>query len=128
MRILSLACLLFLAASCADPDIESTTLLEETTNTRGPYEIHTVIQSAQPGDKVELFYNAVDITPAHFIPLRMEPQGSDGQAADLFVGQIPGQPAGTTILYYIAVERDGSRVSEDPVGGDLRPYALLVTP
>lgn len=120
--------LLLLCASCAEPLIESTTQLETTPDTTGPYRVRSVVIGAHHSDRIELFYNAVDRDPDRYIPLLMDPVDEDGRAAELFAGEIPGQAAGTTIRYYIAVERDGERVAEDPVGGDLRPFELSIAP
>ncbi len=128
----SLAALLPVAllsiAACAQPLIESTAFLEDTQNTIGPYTVESVIRGAHANDKVELFINTTDQSPDRYIPLRMQPLDSDGRAAHLFAADIPGQDAGTVIRYYVAIERDGVRVEEDPVGGDLNPYLLTIQP
>lgn len=129
MRLWSLSTALFLLTSaCADPSIESTTNLESTQNTLGPYQIQSAIHGSNPNDLVELFYNALDNAPENYIPIRMRPVDNDGQAAELYKASIPGQATGSTVFYYVAVERDGIRVSEDPVGGDLAPYQITVLP
>lgn len=129
MRLWSLStALLLLTSACADPSIESTTDLESTQNSRGPYQIQSIVHGANTNDSVELFYNAVDNTPERYIPIRMQPVDNDGQAAELFTANIPGQPTGSTVFYYVAIEREGARVSEDPVGGDLAPYELTIVP
>lgn len=123
-----LALPLLLSVACADPFIESTTVLGSTIDTDGPYEVRTVVIGNLESDRVELFYNSVDQEPEHYLRLVMEPLDADGRPAELFRGAIPGQAAGTVIRYFVAVERDGSQVAEDPVGGDLRPFTLTVRP
>ena len=118
----------FALIGCADPFVESTALLGDTADTTGPYEVRSIVIGAHPSDKIEVFYNATDRDPDRYIPIVMEGQDDDGRSAELFVGSIPGHPAGSTIRYYIAVDRDGERVAEDPVGGDLRPYILSIAP
>ena len=116
------------ATACDDPSIESTTQLESTADTTGPYRVHSVVHGAHDDDRVELFYNPIDDSPSRYFLNTMRPLDDDGQAGELFAGQIPGQPAGTTIRYFVAVYRDGERVAEDPVGGDLRPFVLSIEP
>jgi hypothetical protein len=117
-----------LLASCADPFIESTTLLGDTPDTIGPYTVQSVVFGINEDDIVEVFYNAVDNSPERYIPIRMEGLDDDGRSAELFEGAIPGQDAGATIRYFVAVDRQGERVAEDPVGGDLRPFMLRISP
>ena len=126
-----LACVLptlLLATACAAPFIESTTLLGETSDTTGPYQVSSVVIGVHGGDKVELFYNASGTDPGRYIPVSMEGVDDDGRSAEFFVGDIPGHQLGTTIRYFVAVDRDGERVAEDPVGGDLRPFMLRISP
>lgn len=126
----TLACVLpaLLLAACADPFIESTAVLGETPDTIGPYEVRSVVLGINDGDKVELFYNAIDNEPSRYIPVSMEGVDDDGRSAELYVGGIPGQEPGATVRYFVAVDRDGERVAEDPVGGDLRPFVLRISP
>jgi hypothetical protein len=127
----TLACVLptlLLLGACADPFIESTTLLADTPDTIGPYQVRSVVLGLNEGDKVEVFYNSVDDEPDRYIPLPMEGLDDDGREAELFVGAIPGHAAGSIIRYFVGVDRNGERVAEDPVGGDLRPLMLRISP
>ena len=119
---------LLLLASCADPFIESTTLLGNTTDTLGPYQIQSVVLGVNETDKIEVFYNALDNDPDHYLPMLMTGIDGDGRSSELYEGAIPGQDAGTTIRYFVAVDRNGARVAEDPVGGDLRPFMMRIDP
>jgi len=119
---------LLLLVACADPFIESTTVLSETPDSVGPYHVRSVVLGVNDGDKIEVFYNALDDDPDRYIPLLMEGIDDDGRSAELYVGSIPGQAAGSTVRYFVAVDRDGERVAEDPVGGDLRPFMLRIAP
>lgn len=114
--------------ACADPYIESTTVLESSSDTTGPYRVSSVVIGTYESDTVDLVYNPTDNDPRRYIPLRMEALDEDGRAGELFVADIPGQPAGTTIRYYIRVIRDDEQVAESPVGGDLRPFILNIAP
>jgi hypothetical protein len=120
--------LLLLLGACADPFIESTTILSDTADTVGPYHVRSVVLGVNEGDKIEVFYNSVDEDPDRYIPIRMEGVDDDGRSAELYAGSIPGQDAGSTVRYFVAVDRDGERVAEDPVGGDLRPFMLRIAP
>lgn len=123
-----LAALVVAGTACADPIIDSTTVLVASNDTLGPYRVHSVILGTYSTDKVEVFFNTIDNEPAHYIPRPMNPIDGDGRSGEIYVGQISGQPLGTRIRYYVAVTRNGERVAEDPVGGDLRPFLLEIFP
>ena len=118
------------AAGCADPFFESVSVLEDTRDTGGPYQVWAVAVGIAAGDRVELYYNVVDDQPGNFIPLRMDAADDhDGaQESELYVRGIPGQAAATDIRYYVAITRDGEQVAASPVGGDLRPFVFTVLP
>ena len=130
MRGLVAAAVLWAAAGCADPFIEATTRVGDTSDVVGPYSVRAVVVGVASGDRVELRFNVIDGEPENFIPVLMDEVdlgADDGTTrGELFRQGIPGQPAGTEILYYVAVTRDGEVVAEDPVGGDLRPFLFQV--
>lgn len=130
LRSHSLAILLLIIglSACADPYIESTTELESSSDTTGPYRVQAVVVGGMASDNVELLYNPTDSEPRRYIPLLMEALDEDGRSGELFVASIPGQPAGTSIRYYVRVLRDDEQVAESPVGGDLRPFILNIRP
>ena len=115
-------------AACADPYIESTTELGSSADISGPYRVQSVVVGGFASDTVDLMYNPIDNQPQRYIPLAMVPVDDDQRAGELFEASIPGQPAGTTIRYYIRVLRDGDEVALAPVGGDLRPFVFRITP
>lgn len=125
---LALVLLLTGLAACADPYIESTTVLESSSDSTGPYQVRTVVVGAYASDDVDLMYNPADKNPEHYIPLAMTPLEEDARSGELFSADMPGQPAGTTIRYYIRVLRDDETVAEAPVGGDIRPFQLTISP
>ncbi|MCP4445510.1 MAG: hypothetical protein GY811_09235 [Myxococcales bacterium] len=125
---IALMLLLVGLSGCADPYIESTTDLESSSDSTGPYRVRTVIVGSFSGDTVDLMYNPTDSQPQRYIPLRMDSLDEDERAGELFAADIPGQPAGTTIRYYVRVLRDDETVAESPVGGDLRPFQLTIVP
>lgn len=129
-RRFAIASMLLLAglASCADPYIESTTDLESSSDTTGPYQVRTIVVGTYASDDVELLYNPFDKEPENYIPIAMTPLDEDTRAGELFEASMPGQPAGTTVRYYIRVLRDDETVAESPVGGDIRPFRFDITP
>tara|TARA_R110002096_G_scaffold143328_1_gene299131 strand:+ start:100172 stop:100570 length:399 start_codon:yes stop_codon:yes gene_type:complete len=115
-------------SGCADPYFESTTDLGSSADTTGPYRVQTVVVGTHTSDTVELLYNPTDSEPRRYIPLPMEALDEDGRAGELFVANIPGQPGGTSIRYFVRVLRDDEQVAESPPGGDLRPFILNIRP
>ena len=128
MRALVLTLFLVGLAACADPYIESTTVLESGSDTVGPYQVQSVVIGSFDSDSVDLMYNPVDAKPHRYIPVRMHALDEDLRAGELFEAGIPGQPVGTTIRYYVRVLRDGEHVAESPPFGDLRPFILDILP
>ncbi len=124
----ALLVLLLCLGACADPFIESATVIESGSDATGPYRVESVVIGLHSGDVVDLMYNPTDGEPERYIPLRMEALDEDGRAGEHFAAAIPGQPAGTTIRYYIRVLRGDEEVAEAPVGGDLRPFAFTIRP
>lgn len=124
ISLLGALCIASAVGACneADPIIESTSRLGDTADTIGPYLVHSVILNVGRDDRVEVFYNVND--QASFIPLRMTEQAN----GELFIGGIPGRPAGSRITYYVAVsDPDGNRLVADPTGAGALPYSFLVT-
>jgi hypothetical protein len=101
-----------LTACGSEPTIEAVSRLGATIDTEGPYVVEAVVVGAQGGDQVELGY-AVG-APEDFIPLVMAERDPD-----VFVAGIPGQPAPSTLHYYVAVVRDGEVLVTAPAGGPL---------
>jgi len=101
--------------SCADteaPTILDTTVLKDTTDTIGPYEVLTTVIDDREVKEVFLNYGT-EVTPyagPEFATIKMESIGNDQ-----YRGEIPGGFApGTTVLYFIeAVDHEDNR-SRDP--------------
>lgn len=118
--LLYAAAALFVAAcDVSAPLIESTTRLESTSDTIGPYVVHSVIVGLDD-EYVDLDYLVDDAK--RFIPVPMT--AVDGE--ERFRGEIPGQPSGTVISYYVAVVRDGVRVAADPDAAGAGPYVFVI--
>jgi len=107
------------ACELSAPFIESTTRLESTSDTTGPYVVHSVIIGVD-GEHVDLDYLIDD--ERRFIPVPMT--AVDGE--EQFRGEIPGQPSGSVISYYVAVVRDGVRVASDPEAAGAGPYVFTI--
>jgi hypothetical protein len=124
MRIVFVATFLALslgACSEAPPIITSTTVLESTADTVGPYVVQSVIIDA--GDHaVELRYRIDD--DLRYLPVPMTAD-SDGE---LHSGAIPGRPAGTRIAYYVTVLSGSERIVDDPEGAGAGPYTFTILP
>lgn len=103
----------------ATPVIESTTRLEATPDTVGPYQVQAVILGVTD-HVVELRYRFED--QARFVPLVM---GSD-ESGERFRAAIPGSPAGTRIFYYVAVLDGDERVAVDPEAAGAGPYSFFI--
>lgn len=107
----ALAAALALAACTAEkPRILSVTIHGDTRDTVGPYAVQTVVAGVTGDDRVNVVYGVRAEGP--FIPLRA---ATLGERDDLFRAAIPGQRAGTTVLYHVSVLRDGEI---DPVAED----------
>ncbi|MEM9494116.1 MAG: hypothetical protein AAGC55_33530 [Myxococcota bacterium] len=109
-----------IACEAAPPSIEATTALAETGDTRGPYQVDAVVTGLVGGDTVELFHAAGEDAP--FTAQVMT--GDD--SGERFVAAIPGQPAGTAIRYFVAVQRDGQRLDSDPPAAEDGPYSFVI--
>jgi hypothetical protein len=111
LLLLGLVC----AAACASekPRILSVTIPGDTRDTLGPYVVQVVVRGLASGDLVQVRYS-ID-NGLHFY--KSEAQRVSGRS-DLYDGAIPGQPQGTTVEYYVAVERGGKVVAFDPMAGD----------
>jgi hypothetical protein len=103
----------------APPAIESTTVLQSTPDTVGPYVVQSVIVGVT-GHDVELRYQVDD--DLRFIPLPMLPD--DG--GELFRAAIPGRSAGSTISYYVTVLEGRERVADDPEAAAAGPYVFTI--
>ena len=118
---IALAGLTCAACTEAAPTIESTQRLGATSDIVGPYAVHSVITDILDGDVVELRYAINDETA--FTAIEMI---EDGDNPERFRAEIPGQPAGSAIGYYVTIIRDGERVADDPLAGAAGPYRFEV--
>ncbi len=118
-RLAPLIAIVLLGAACdaATPVIESTTRLESTPDSVGPYVVNSVIIGADD-DLVQLYYLIDD--DLSFVPVVMERSGERYAAA------IPGQASGSEIAYYVAVTRDGVRLVSDPEAAGAGPYLFTI--
>lgn len=121
--VLSIITVLLAAGSgCVEalPIIESTTALESTPDTVGPYVVHAVV-SGVTDQAIELRYRLDD--DLRYIPL---PMLAEPEPGDHYTAAIPGRPAGTVIAYYVTVLQDDTRIADDPVGAGARPYTFVI--
>ncbi len=89
------------------PRITNTTRFSDTDNTRGPYLIQAKITDDTGLAQTELGFSTDALQSFTFMP--MNPIGQDW-----FQGQIPGQPKGSTVHYFIRATDQTGKVSTDP--------------
>ena len=111
------------AAGCAEPYIESTTVLGDTPDTNGPYEVAAVAVGMTSDDRLQLTF--VTASSDGIVILRASDDDGDGPG-ELHIGQIPGQPAGSSVSYVVEIERDGEAIARDPPGDG--SFVFVVTP
>jgi hypothetical protein len=107
-------CLLFagLAVACGEPptEIHESSVQLNTDDTKGPYEVMSVVTSGSPSIRVSLIYSIDGWKTKQSIDMnKIEAVGQD-----VYRGKIPGQPAGTTVQYYIQVVDQAEKVTTDP--------------
>jgi hypothetical protein len=96
------------AAACSEtPQILSTTPIGDTRDQTGPYRAQSVVRALKSGDTVEVLYTT-GAEDGGYIPVTASV--SDGIAD----ADIPGQPAGTHIYWFVTVVRDGAMVAWNP--------------
>jgi hypothetical protein len=104
--------LLLLLSACAreEPTILSVTFPTDTRSTQGPYAIHVIARGVTGDDEIVARYSTLG-TLKSFLPAKAKHRADD---ADLYVAGIPGQPAGSTVYFYVALLRDGDVLATDP--------------
>jgi len=119
---------LVLATGCADPFIEATTILEDTSDIVGPYQVDVLAAGMRSSDSLEIRYTRPERPDGIATLVNVDDDG-DGPG-DLYQGSIPGQSAGNAIGYYIVLIRNDEIVDRDPAG-DLETgprFVFSVTP
>ncbi|MDZ7261031.1 MAG: M14 family zinc carboxypeptidase [candidate division KSB1 bacterium] len=102
------------------PVFTQTTQLPNTSDTVGPYTVTSIITDDTSIALVFLFFRTdADST------FTMVPMPSIGDHT--FQGEIPGQPYGTTIEYYLQAIDDFSNISTDPPDAPTTTYSFFVT-
>lgn len=116
---LALFALLVCACALEQPTILSVNGPSDTRNTQGPYAIHVVARAVSGDDDIVVRYSTLGI-PSSFLPVKATLRADD---AELYVGGIPGQPAGSSVHFYVAVLRDGDLLSTFPVNAPVTTSA-----
>lgn len=113
-RRLALVALLVCAciSACAreEPTLLSVSVPGDTRSTQGPYAIHVVARAVSGDDDIVVRYSTLGI-PSSFLPAKATLRADD---AELYVAGIPGQPAGSSVHFYVAALRDGDLLSTIP--------------
>jgi len=108
-------------AACADdpPLIVDTTLVGDTRNNQGPYEVASVVRDDGKIDRVELHYATSRDGTDTVLPM-------DPRRGQVYHAGIPGQPADTRVDYWVlAVDNDGN-TSTDPPNAPLATFSFVV--
>lgn len=119
-------CALPLLVGCSGdaPRIVDTTILGDTRNTRGPYEVSTIVVDDGVVDSVVL-HLLVDRGGAledFEASLRMEA----AHGGSVYRAQIPGQEAGTRVHYWIEARDNAGHVTTDPPAAPAATFSFLV--
>lgn len=95
------------------------TPLSDTPNTADPYLVTARIIAAAPllADSLQVFYR----TGGGFIPVRLDPTGSPGE----YAAEIPAQPTGTLVQYYLRARDEAGHVKTDPAGAPGEAHAFM---
>ena len=101
---------LLLCVGCGDvepPRILETSVVRNTDDTSGPYQVLAVVLGDRTPLTVSLVYSADGFATSKMIKM--------GKVSDdVFAGGIPGQARGATIEYYIVAEDPGGNRTLDP--------------
>jgi hypothetical protein len=111
-----------LLAACSDdepPRILETTVVTDTNDVAGPYEVLSVIHDDSGVSGAWVFYS-VD-GRRNFEAVSMVPRGPEA-----WVGAIPGFPLGTRVDYYVVARDRTANVGTDPAPAPPNAYCFLV--
>jgi len=101
----------------APPLFSETTVLPNTGDTIGPYRVTARVTEHSPLAELILRYEA----GAEWVDVPMTALGDD-----LYAGDIPGQPHGTRVRYYLVGEDAGGNAATDPAGAPTGAYLFWV--
>lgn len=102
------------------PAFANTTQLRNTDDVSGPYKVSSIITDASGIAQAFLFFsinNKVNFTQ---VPMRKVGE-------DLYQGEIPGQPYGTRVDYYLQATDSAANQATDPPRAPRETYHFLVT-
>jgi hypothetical protein len=93
--------------------------LEDTPNTTTPYPVTARIVAVSPlvTDSLSVFYQ----TGGAFVPVRLDPTGNP----DEYRAEIPPQPAGTPVQYYLRARDSADHVKTDPAAAPGQVYTFM---
>ncbi len=110
----------FSLVDIAGPAITNTTQYPNTEDPVGPYEIETTITDMSPLAEKTLFYR-VGTQPFQALPMA-------SVGLNRFQADIPGQPLGSVIQYYVFATDLGGNQSADPPEAPSELYMFRVSP
>jgi hypothetical protein len=124
VRTLAALSLALAVSACSEPDPEilATTVLGSTHDTAGPYRVDAIVRNVAGDDEVVLRVGIDTGNEDRFFPRAM----AEDDTGERFTAAISGQPAGTSVVYFIEVIRDGDRVAIDPDSNLVAGYGFQV--
>ena len=106
-------------ASSKTPIFYNTTHMDSTDDTQGPYEIFSSIIDDGEITKASLLFRVTGTSSFEEIPM-------DEIITYLFRGELPGQPLGTEVRYYLRTEDDSGNIVTDPPTAPDSLYGFVV--
>ncbi len=104
----SLALLFVSGCGKLKTEIVHTAYLRNTEDNVGPYRVLALVVSDSQPLNVFVVYSTDNWKKAHKVKM-------EKISEDIYAGEIPGQPAGTTIKYFILVDDVDNEITTDPV-------------
>ena len=108
----------FALIDIAGPAFANTTVYGNTIDTTGPYVIDTHVTESSALSELTLRYN---VNGAGWESVALQSQGGDA-----YRGEIPGQPVGSLIHYYLYGRDVAGNIGVDPAGAPAESYSFFV--
>ena len=116
------AALVFMAACSNDARqlvIRDTSILQDTSDTSGPYEVMTVVFDPRGVETVNLVYTTAELGEEIRVPMTEV-------RTDRYMAEIPGQVLGTRVQYWVEAENNDGQSATDPVGAPDSVFAFSI--
>lgn len=103
------------------PVVRDTTVLQDTENTDGPYEVVTVAYDSSGLSTVQLLWTTAGVEAAQTVDMSQF-------RTDRWLGGIPGQPLQTEVKYWIVATSNSGLTTTDPPGAPENTYTFRIRP